>query len=71
MMRPKLRLSNMTPNSNTYVTDTTGSGSSSDENTGGGGGPQRIISSTVEFQNFLKTLTSKSSTSVNFTRSVY
>lgn len=61
MMRPKL--SNIKERLGSG-TDTTGS--SSDENSG----PQRIISSTVEFQNFLKTLSAQNST-LNFKSNVF
>jgi hypothetical protein len=61
MLRPKLKLANIKERLYS-ATDTTGS--SSDDNSG----PHRIISSTVEFQNFLKTLTSSSKSSVNFKR---
>ncbi|KYB25394.1 golgin subfamily A member 5 [Tribolium castaneum] len=63
MLRPKLKLSNI--QERLYSpTDTTGS--SSDDNSG----PQRIISSTVEFQNFLKTLSANNS-NFNFNKTCF
>ncbi|XP_044271779.1 uncharacterized protein PF11_0207-like [Tribolium madens] len=63
MLRPKMKLSNI--KERLYSpTDTTGS--SSDDNSG----PQRIISSTVEFQNFLKTLSANSS-NFNFNKTCF
>ncbi|XP_063919418.1 centromere-associated protein E-like isoform X3 [Zophobas morio] len=60
MLRPRLKLGNI--KERLYSTDT---GSSSDDNSG----PRRIISSTIEFQNFLKTLASNSKSSLNFHQS--